>query len=150
MAPPLVSFMVANHEVTSDLLKNLNQICVAAAPSGPELIKKFKEKAPNLVYREGTWKKESHAISQAGSQPLILKPHILNSFSSGWGMSETSPIALMTSLDDEVNGSCGVLVPNTEAKVIDVGSGKTLGSNQRGELCIRGPQVPSNFIWKTW
>lgn len=54
MAPPLVSFMVANHEVTSDLLKNLNQICVAAAPSGPELIKKFKEKAPNLVYREGT------------------------------------------------------------------------------------------------
>lgn len=64
-------------------------------------------------------------------------------------MSETSPIALMTSLDDEVNGSCGVLVPNTEAKVIDVGSGKTLGSNQRGELCIRGPQVPSNFIWKT-
>ncbi len=89
---------------------------MAAAPSGPSLIAKFKSKAPHgVVYREG------------------------------WGMSETSPIVLVTPQNDEINGSCGVVVPNTEVKVIDVTNGETLGPNQRGELCVKGPQVADEF-----
>ena len=38
-------------------------------------------------------------------------------------------------------GSCGILPSNTDAKIIDSSSGKTLGPGKVGELCVRGPQV---------
>ena len=38
-------------------------------------------------------------------------------------------------------GSCGILPSNTEAKIIDTDSEKTLGPSQVGEFCVRGPQV---------
>ena len=41
-------------------------------------------------------------------------------------MTETSPIVTMTPLNKgkERNGSCGVLVPNTEVKIVDINTGK--------------------------
>lgn len=56
-------------------------------------------------------------------------------------MTELSPVATMTPSSDEVLGSCGVLLPNTEAKVVDVTTGEALGPDQQGEICIKGPQV---------
>ena len=56
-------------------------------------------------------------------------------------MTELSPVATMTPSSDEVLGSCGVLLPNTEAKVVDVTTGEPLGPEQHGEICIKGPQV---------
>lgn len=61
-------------------------------------------------------------------------------------MTETGPTVMFTALNDEVNGSVGVLVPNTEAKIIDPDSGEVLGPHQPGELCCRGPQVSLFFI----
>ena len=56
-------------------------------------------------------------------------------------MTETSPVGLMTPNTDEVIGSCGIAVPNTEVKIVDLTTGENLGPNQTGELCIKGPQV---------
>ena len=39
------------------------------------------------------------------------------------------------------HGSAGQLVPNTQAKVVDLATGEALGRDQDGELCFRGPQV---------
>ncbi len=61
-------------------------------------------------------------------------------------MSETSPIVMMTPLDDEVNGSCGVLAPNAEAKIIELSTGASLGPGQRGELAVRGPQNMKGYF----
>ena len=44
-------------------------------------------------------------------------------------------------MNEKKPGTCGILPPNTEAKVIDSTSGKSLGAGQVGELCVRGPQV---------
>ena len=84
---------------------------VGAAPVGEALIDLFKKKAPTVKFREG------------------------------WGMTELSPVVTSTRDDIFKPGSCGVLLPNTEAKIIDIKSGEALGPNQQGELCIRGPQV---------
>ena len=65
---------------------------------------------------------------------------------TGWGMSETSPIGLIAPLNDTKEGSCGVTVPNTELKIVDVNTGEALGPNQRGEICLKGPQVCSTFL----
>ena len=59
----------------------------------------------------------------------------------GWGMTETSPVGLLAPKEDLKMGSCGVLVPNTEAKITDLESGSALGPNKTGELCVKGPQV---------
>ena len=56
-------------------------------------------------------------------------------------MTELSPVALSTRDEIMVPGSCGVLISNTEGKIVDVKTGKNVGPNEVGELCIRGPQV---------
>ena len=56
-------------------------------------------------------------------------------------MTELSPLALVTPENIAKIGSCGVLIPNTEGKIVDLDSGKALGPNQTGELCVKGPQV---------
>ncbi len=56
-------------------------------------------------------------------------------------MTELSPIGTMSGSKKIVYGSCGVLIPNTEAKIVDLKTGEALGPGMIGELCIRGPQV---------
>ena len=55
-------------------------------------------------------------------------------------MTETI-VPTMTSWDDVVVGSCGKPVPNVELKIVDLNSGEELGPGERGELCVRGPNV---------
>ena len=56
-------------------------------------------------------------------------------------MTELSPLALVTPENIAKIGSCGVLIPNTEGKIVNLESGEALGPNQTGELCVKGPQV---------
>ena len=61
-------------------------------------------------------------------------------------MTETSPIVTVTPKENPKIGSCGVLIANTKGKIVDIDTGKTLGPNERGELCVNGPQVIKNTI----
>jgi acyl-CoA synthetase (AMP-forming)/AMP-acid ligase II len=66
----------------------------------------------------------------------------------GYGLTETSPVTHVTPEDPGKNkpGSIGPLVPNTDAKIVDVGSGEELGANETGEIWIRGPQVMKGYL----
>lgn len=59
----------------------------------------------------------------------------------GWGMTEVTTGAIMVpfAINDDT-GSVGQLLPNTECMLID-DDGKEVNVGERGELCIRGPQV---------
>lgn len=61
-------------------------------------------------------------------------------------MSELSPLGTFNSDSCQRIGSIGPLMPSTEGKVIDPETGKSLGPNQRGELCIKGPQVMLGYL----
>ena len=69
-----------------------------------------------------------------------------NVFSLGWGMTELSPVGTMTPLTNEVLGSCGILLPQTEAKILDITTGESLPTGESGELVVRGPQVRLLFL----
>jgi Acyl-CoA synthetases (AMP-forming)/AMP-acid ligases II len=67
---------------------------------------------------------------------------VVNLF-AGYGMTETGPVTLFAPRDVPLSkmGSCGKIVPYTQAKVVDLTTGQSLGPHQSGELLIRGPQV---------
>ena len=56
-------------------------------------------------------------------------------------MTELSPLAIVTPENIAKIGSCGVLLPNTKGKIVDLETGDALGPHEKGELCIKGPQV---------
>src|SRR5256885_14856400 len=43
-------------------------------------------------------------------------------------------------------GTVGELLPNTECRIVDTGTGKELGPDEDGELLIRGPQVMRGYL----
>jgi len=66
----------------------------------------------------------------------------------GYGLTETSPV-VSTHPDDPTRvraGSVGFLVPNTQARVLDVLTGAELGPGEDGEICVRGPQVMKGYL----
>jgi acyl-CoA synthetase (AMP-forming)/AMP-acid ligase II len=66
----------------------------------------------------------------------------------GWGLTETSPV-LTTNAGAPQGprpGSVGVLLPNTELRVVDPATDADLGRNDTGELVARGPQVMKGYL----
>jgi long-chain acyl-CoA synthetase len=63
----------------------------------------------------------------------------------GYGLTETSPIAIANPLSiEEWSGNIGVPIPSTEAAILD-DDGKPLPAGEVGEICIRGPQVMKGY-----
>ncbi|HSS70826.1 MAG TPA: long-chain-fatty-acid--CoA ligase [Casimicrobiaceae bacterium] len=62
-----------------------------------------------------------------------------------YGLTESSPGATMNPLDlPDYNGSIGLPIPSTDAVLRD-DSGKEVPLGERGELCIKGPQVMKGY-----
>ena len=60
----------------------------------------------------------------------------------GWGMTETTCVGIMMPGDTEdLTGSIGCLVPNTEAKLMDEDEKEVIEEGELGELWLRGPQM---------
>jgi len=117
LTPPVVMELTKSDVVDSYDLSSLRSILCAAAPLGAE-------------------------IEQAASDRLGCLVR------QGFGMTEASgPIS--TTLPDPARlrrGSCGPLVPSTECKLVDLGTGQELETNQTGELMVRGPQVMKGYL----
>jgi long-chain acyl-CoA synthetase len=65
----------------------------------------------------------------------------------GYGLSETSPIVCANPLDlVEFSGTIGYPLPSTDVSVRD-DAGRPVPPGERGELCVKGPQVMAGY-WK--
>lgn len=66
----------------------------------------------------------------------------------GYGMTETSPVTHSSPAPPrELKfGSVGVPAPNTECMIVDLETGEALPSGERGEVCVRGPQVMKGYL----
>jgi 4-coumarate--CoA ligase len=71
---------------------------------------------------------------------MAVKERLGCDVKQGWGMSELSPIGILNSNFSIKPASVGPLVSSTYGKILDE-NGKSLGPNEPGELCIKGPQV---------
>ncbi len=62
----------------------------------------------------------------------------------GYGMTETSPLATVNPIDNIQLGTIGIPVPSTLCKIID-DDGQEVALGERGELCVKGPQVMKGY-----
>lgn len=67
--------------------------------------------------------------------------------SQGYGLTETSPTAIVVPLQmQDFTGTIGLPVPSTEVRICD-DDGNDLALGEAGEICIRGPQVMEGY-WR--
>lgn len=66
----------------------------------------------------------------------------------GYGLSETSPVVCVNpTVGPNKPGSIGLPVPGTIVELIDLETGEPAPLGEKGELCVRGPQVMKGY-WK--
>ncbi|KAK2972857.1 hypothetical protein RJ640_028385 [Escallonia rubra] len=128
-------------------------LCSLRAGTAVLLMQKFEiESLLELIQR--------HRVSVAALvPPLVLalakNPLVdkfdLSSIRMGYGMTEAGPVLSLSAAFAKQpfptkSGSCGMVVRNAELKVIDPETGCSLGYNQTGEICIRGPQIMKGYL----
>jgi long-chain acyl-CoA synthetase len=62
----------------------------------------------------------------------------------GYGLTETSPVAICCEIDSEYTGTIGLPVPSTDVMIAD-DDGNMLPLGEIGEICIKGPQVMEGY-----
>ena len=119
LVPPIVQALAKHPLVDGYDLSSLRIIGCGAAPLSPDIERLCKERIGSVV-------------------------------NQGYGMTETSGAALNNPemLDGMTMrpGTIGICWPNMQAKVVDVADGRELGPGERGELCLRGPNVMRGYF----
>jgi long-chain acyl-CoA synthetase len=80
-------------------------------------------------------------------QPAIAKKwkeKTGNTILQGYGLTETSPAAVVCRIDSEFTGTIGLPLPSTDVMIAG-DDGNPLPLNEVGEICIRGPQVMEGY-----
>ena len=67
-----------------------------------------------------------------------------NTILQGYGLTETSPAAIVCRPDEEYTGTIGLPIPSTEVMIAS-DEGGALQIGEIGEICIRGPQVMEGY-----
>ncbi len=62
----------------------------------------------------------------------------------GYGLTETSPAAIVNPIGEEFSGSTGLPIPSTNVSIRD-DDGEELAQGEIGEICIKGPQVMEGY-----
>ncbi|MDC0089028.1 AMP-binding protein [Gammaproteobacteria bacterium] len=62
----------------------------------------------------------------------------------GYGLTETAPIVSVNIISEPFNGTIGPPMPSTDISIRDEKNNE-LNINQEGELCVKGPQVMSEY-----
>ncbi len=119
-------------------------------PGVPTLYNALNRAAENNPERQRSL--QSIRICVSGGAPLA--PDIARRFETitggrvveGYGLSEASPVTHVNPLDGRArDGSIGLPLPNTEAKLVHPDTRELVGVGEAGELLVRGPQVMRGY-----
>jgi acyl-CoA synthetase (AMP-forming)/AMP-acid ligase II len=117
LVPPIVLGMVKHPAVVQFDLSSVRLVFSGAAPLGEDIARELSRKL---------------------GCPVV----------QGYGMTEASPVTHLSPTHNAPMkpGSAGRVVPNTEVKIIEVGTGQEVAQGKEGELLIRGPQIMKGYL----
>ncbi len=103
--------------------------------------------------RAATGGKLRGSVSGGGALPLHVDLFFNNigiPVLEGYGMTETSPVLAVRTHKDLVIGSVGPIFPETQLRLVDLGTGKIVfpprsGRGKKGEIHVKGPQVMKGY-----
>lgn len=117
LVPPLI-LALAKHPLVDDYdLSSVRIISSGAAPLGPELEDSCGQRLKCDIY-------QGYGLTEVAGASHI----------------NTAPVP------EAKRGAVGLVLPNTQSKIIDTESGADLGANERGEVLIRGPHVMVGYL----
>jgi len=121
LVPPIVVAVAKSDQAAAHDLSSVRMVLSGAAPMGKDLEDAFMAKLPGAVLGQG------------------------------YGMTEAGPVLSMCLAFAKEpfkvkSGACGTVVRNAELKIVDPDTGKSLGRNQPGEICIRGQQIMKGYL----
>jgi acyl-CoA synthetase (AMP-forming)/AMP-acid ligase II len=64
----------------------------------------------------------------------------------GYGMTESSPCTHLATPARNKPGSVGLCVPSAECRLVSIETGEEMGTNEQGEILVRGPQVMKGYL----
>lgn len=111
---------------------------VAIALAKHPMIDKFDLSAVELV--------NSAAAPLGAELGLAVADRLKCAAIQAYGMTELSPATHVVPCTDPRPGSCGIAVPNTSCRIVDVETGADLDANHKGELWVKGPQVMKGYL----
>jgi long-chain acyl-CoA synthetase len=136
----------------ADVMEQIARYQPTLLPGVPTLYNAINGATESNVERQQAVKSIRYCISGGAPLPLevqrkfeqITGGHVVE----GYGMSEASPVTHCNPLDGRArNGTIGLPLPNTEARIVDLETRHPLPPGERGEIVIRGPQVMRGY-WK--
>ncbi|BAF23267.1 4-coumarate--CoA ligase 1 [Oryza sativa Japonica Group] len=121
LVPPIVVAVAKSEAAAARDLSSVRMVLSGAAPMGKDIEDAFMAKLPGAVLGQG------------------------------YGMTEAGPVLSMCLAFAKEpfkvkSGACGTVVRNAELKIIDPDTGKSLGRNLPGEICIRGQQIMKGYL----
>ncbi|OEL16247.1 putative 4-coumarate--CoA ligase 1 [Dichanthelium oligosanthes] len=121
LVPPIVVAVAKSDAAAAHDLSSVRMVLSGAAPMGKDIEDAFMAKLPGAVLGQG------------------------------YGMTEAGPVLSMCLAFAKEpfrvkSGACGTVVRNAELKIIDPDTGKSLGRNLPGEICIRGQQIMKGYL----
>jgi long-chain acyl-CoA synthetase len=104
-----------------------------------------------IVRSRRTPRHDLRSIRTCVSGAMRLPPETIKQFQAvtggrlveGYGLTESSPVALANPLDDNARpGTIGLPLPSTDVRIADLNDpARSVPPGVAGELCVRGPQV---------
>ncbi|XP_042864137.1 4-coumarate--CoA ligase-like [Penaeus japonicus] len=116
LVPPLLNFLLHSPSVTAESMAHLEHIVIGAAPVSQSAAQNFKDKVNKQIF-----------------------------FQEGYGMTEVLLTHVVPSTVDEV-GTCGQLLPNVQARVVDTVTGENLKANEDGEIWVKTPSMMQGYF----
>nr|AAQ11724.1 luciferase [Pyrophorus plagiophthalamus]AAQ11727.1 luciferase [Pyrophorus plagiophthalamus] len=114
--PAIILFLSKSPLVDKYDLSSLRELCCGAAPLAKEVAE------------------------------VAVKRLNLPGIRCGFGLTESTSANIHSLRDEFKSGSLGRVTPLMAAKIADRETGKALGPNQVGELCVKGPMVSKGYV----
>ncbi|CAO3689637.1 unnamed protein product [Rhizopus stolonifer] len=115
LVPPIILMLAKTPLVDNYDLSSLCLTVSGAAPLGADLVNAVTTRFPQMIVKQA------------------------------YGLTETSPCAVIEPTDRPIHGSIGLLMPNMLAKIVDENDNE-VPQGERGELWLKGPNVMKGYI----